>query len=141
MEQAGRQLEQMSTYCLGLLQNNTPGSETNPEYVGYYIPASIMTATGNLWVRFQWTDANDGVAYGWQIDDVVIYSGPSNDLDLDRAYMYGVTDSAAYQKYTEIPEIQAEGATFRPAALVIANGSATQSDVVVFCFRIKHWIH
>lgn len=111
--------------------NNTPGSQTNPEYVGYYIPASIMTATGNLWIRFQWTDDDNGIAYGWQIDDVVIYTGPTNDLDLNRAYMYGVADSGAYQKYTEIPEIQAEEATFLPAALVIANGSATQTDVVV----------
>ncbi len=111
--------------------NNTPGSLTNPEYVGYYVPASVMTATGNLWVRFYWTDDNNGVAYGWQIDDVVLYTGPTNDLSLDRAYMYGATDSAAYQKYTRIPEIQAEEASFRPAGLVIGNGSATQSDVVI----------
>ena len=111
--------------------NNTPGSETNPEYVGYYIPASIMTATGNIWIRFQWTDDDNGIAYGWQIDDVVIYSGPENDLDLNRAYMYGIADSGAYQKYTSIPEIQAEEASFLPAALINANGSATQTDVVV----------
>lgn len=109
--------------------NNTPGSETNPEYVGYYIPASIMTATGNLWVRFYWTDDNDGVAYGWQIDDVVLYLGPDNDLDMERAYMYGSTDSAAYQKYSRIPELQAENATFRPAALVIQNGGVTESSI------------
>ncbi|MBT5976627.1 MAG: T9SS type A sorting domain-containing protein [Flavobacteriales bacterium] len=111
--------------------NNTPGTP-NPEYVAYYIPSTV-TGTGNndLYIRFRWVDDNSGIAYGWLIDDVVVYEAPTNDLDLARAYNFGATDSAAYMLYSRIPLKQAEASTFRPAAAVISNGTATQSDVQV----------
>lgn len=109
--------------------NNTPGSLTDPEYVGYYIPAEIMTATGDLFVRFRWVDQNSGIAYGWMIDDVVVYQAPSFDLDIQRAYNYGATDSNAYLKYTMIPEAHAAAASFTPAGLIRAQGSGSHTGV------------
>lgn len=113
--------------------NSTTGSASNPEYVAYYIPETIVgTGNDNLWLRFRWNDLDDdGTSYGWVIDDVSIFEGPDLDLDLARSYYLGETDSAAYIKYTQIPTHQGTNANFRPAGLVINQGSQSQSNILV----------
>lgn len=113
--------------------NNTTGSADNPEYMAYYIPASISGAGNNsLWVRFRWNDLNDdGVAYGWLIDDVVIYRGAASDLEIQQTYYLGATDSNAFQKYTQIPARQGDNSNFVLAAAISNRGDVAQTNVVM----------
>lgn len=111
----------------------TTGSFSNPEYMAYHIPPSVVgTGNNNLWVRFRWDDSDDeGVAYGWVIDDVVVYRGAANDLDLTRSYYLGVTQTASYQKYSMVPRVQGENANFVLAAGITNRGDVAQNNIVL----------
>ena len=115
--------------------NNTPAT-SNPEHSAYYIPASIAgSGADSLWVRWRWVDDNNGIMYGWMVDDVKIFIDVDNDLDLFLAFngkdANGNVDSNSTLHYTQIPLKQAEASDFRPAAAIASNGNVTQTDVTL----------
>ncbi|GEM_PF-833209 len=113
--------------------NSTTGSLSNPEYMAYYIPASVVGfGNNNLWIRFRWSDLDDsGLSYGWIIDDVTVYQGGASDFELTQSYFMGQTDSSSYYKYTQVPTTQGENANFRPAGIILNQGNVNQTDVLL----------
>lgn len=94
--------------------------------------SALMPGAGGqptVWLRIQWINnaigtGNDGIAYGYKIDDIAIIEAPNKDLAITETYPGGFDDSQNFL-YQEIPLEQAH--TLYPAAIVANNGGVAQN--------------
>ena len=103
----------------------------NPATVTVNIAPYISGNPTNVYIRFSWTsqfttstNANAWVAYGWFIDDVALYTKPTNDL-VAKNYFWGTEGLQYYQ----IPTTQVAPIEF--SAIAVNDGATTQNDVIL----------
>lgn len=105
----------------------------NPTVRNYNIGAVFegnIPATLKFRFRVSWSSgSNNGVMYGWFIDDVKFIQGYPNDLKASRAYAF---TGAERLSYTRFPRTQATGgnATTIVAVKTTNEGSAPQDAVL-----------
>lgn len=116
------------------VQNGTNVSD-NPEKVVLNI-SSLAGSQATVYVRFRWVSlnqgiANDGVGYGWYVDDVLFFEAPENAMVMEEAFFrpYSDTTYLHYNKmYTKMPARQANSADFLIGAKYSNAGSSAQTN-------------
>jgi hypothetical protein len=103
----------------------------NPATVTVNIAPYISGNPTNVYIRFSWTsqfptstNANAWVAYGWFIDDVALYTKPTNDL-VAKNYFWGTQGL----QYYRIPTTQVAPIEF--SAIAVNDGATAQNDVTL----------
>lgn len=116
------------------VQNGTNPSD-NPEKVVLNI-TSLAGGEATVYVRFRWVSlnqgiSNDGVGYGWYVDDVLFFEAPDNAISMVEGFFrpYSDTTYLHYNKmYTKIPARQANSANFLIGAKYNNSGSSAQTN-------------
>ena len=107
----------------------------NPEKIVLNI-TSLAGGQATVYVRFRWVSlnqgiANDGVGYGWYVDDALFFEAPNNSVSMEETFFrpYSDTTYLHYNKmYTKIPARQANSANFLIGAKYSNSGSLSQSN-------------
>lgn len=89
------------------LTANTGEASNNSDQRLHYIPKNVVDGETDLWLRFRWksrqSGPNEGVCYGWMLDDITLQEANQRDLSLTKNRF--ITSNANEWKrfYTHIP--------------------------------------
>lgn len=116
-------------------QQNGTNVSPNPQRIVLNI-SSLAGGQATVYVRFRWVSlnagiANDGIGYGWYVDDALFFEAPDNAIAMDEAFFrpYSDTTYLHYNKmYTRIPARQANSANFLIGAKYHNAGSSPQTN-------------
>ncbi|UTW63704.1 T9SS type A sorting domain-containing protein [bacterium SCSIO 12741] len=116
------------------VQNGT-NPTSNPHKVVVNI-SSVAANKSTVYVRFRWKSldqgiANDGVGYGWFVDDVAVLEGQNNVISLNDAYFWQYNDSIRpHMRYWPkgMPARQANGTSFWMSGLYENQGQKAQPN-------------
>ena len=94
------------------LTANTGEASNNSDQRLHYLPKSLIDGETELWIRFRWksreTGPNEGVGYGWMLDDITLQEANSFDLSLMESLFIASNGNQWRQFYTQIPSNHAK---------------------------------
>ncbi len=121
---------------LGILSSNGGSPSDNAELDYYYIPSSIVgNGQDSLYFRFRWGSelfgVNEGVGYGWMVDDVLFLRTSGNDVQMKRSYFNTNAQNSNLRHFNQIPRHHAVHDTVSFSGAIQNKGTLTQTGALM----------
>lgn len=122
---------------MGMLTADGGDPYPNPTNRSYNLnkafPAAAVFTAVKFRFRMHWegvSGGNNGICYGWYVDDIKLTEGEANDLNLDQIFAF-VGAPANELMYTKFPVLQANAsAEMNFSAKVFNEGSVAQNTIL-----------